>query len=494
MKLQPHTTSLQGIAKEERLWSRRAILQSGVAAAGVLFSQPGQPADPPLATPGFASPQQAIRAPREKFLFVACTYAGTDIDQPDYLAVVDVDPQSPRFTQVIHRLSMPQRGDELHHYGWNICSSCHGRPGDRRYLIVPGFRSSRIHVVDAREPTALKLHRVIEPDEVAKAVDLSAPHTVHCLPTGEIMISMLGNARGDGPGGFLLLDDQFRIKGRWEKDTRGMQFNYDFWYQPRHNVLASSEWAAPRTFAPGPRFEDVAAGRYGRRIHFWDWKERRLIHSADLGDGSIPLEIRFAHDPDKAYGYVGAALSSSIWRFVRDPSTGQWRVRKVVQVDPVKKADFPGGQVPALISDILISMDDRFLYVSAWLHGRVFQYDIQDPEHPKLTGSVSFGGLIEAPRRLKGRLLTGGPQMLQLSLDGRRLYVTNSLYSTWDNTFYPMLARDGSWLVQIDCDPERGGMRLNENFLVDFGKEPQGPVRAHEIRYPGGDCSSDIFS
>jgi selenium-binding protein 1 len=37
-------------------------------------------------------------------------------------------------------------------------------------------------------------------------------------------------------------------------------------------------------------------------------------------------------------------------------------------------------------------------------------------------------------------------------------------------------------------------MKLNENFLVDFGKEPGGPSRAHEIRYPGGDCTSDIFA
>jgi selenium-binding protein 1 len=445
-------------------------------------------------TPGYASPQQAIRAPREKLLFVACTYAGTAIAAPDYLAVVDVDPHSPRYSQVIHRLAMTQSGDELHHFGWNICSSCHGRPGDRRYLIVPGLRSSRIYIVDAKEPTALRLHHVIEPQEIARAVNLSAPHTVHCLPSGEVMISMLGDAAGAAPGGFLLLDDQFRIRGRWEKESRGMHFNYDFWYQPRHNVMVSSEWAAPRTFGPGPRFEDVAAGKYGRRLHFWDWKERRLLQSADLGEASIPLEVRFAHDPDKDYGYVGAALSGSVWLFQSDRSTGHWQVRKVIQLDPVKRDDFPGGQVPALISDILISMDDRFLYVSAWLQGRVLQYDIRDPQHPKLTGSMAFGGRISPARRLLGKELIGGPQMLQLSLDGRRLYVTNSLYSTWDNAFYPDIARRGSWLVQIDCDPEQGGMTLNEKFLVDFGKEPHGPARAHEMRYPGGDCSSDIFS
>jgi selenium-binding protein 1 len=82
--------------------------------------------------------------------------------------------------------------------------------------------------------------------------------------------------------------------------------------------------------------------------------------------------------------------------------------------------------------------------------------------------------------------------MLQLSLDGKRLYVTNSLYSSWDNQFYPKMAEEGSYLLQIDCDTEQGDMKINEDFYVDFGKEPAGPARAHEIRYPGGDVTSDI--
>ncbi len=480
------------------IMDRRQFIGQGLTWAGALAGltrvdgHAERPSDQP--TPGYASPQQAMKAPREKYLFVACTYAHTGVNKPDYLAVIDCDPTSPRYSQVVHRLPMPHVGDELHHFGWNICSSCHGRPGDRRYLIVPGLASSRIHIVDAADPLRLRLHKVIEPEEIAKTARLSAPHTVHCLPSGEIMISMLGDENGNAPGGFLLLDDQFRVKGRWEKSLDGMHFNYDFWYQPRHDVMVSSEWAAPKTFGPGPRFEDVAAGKYGRRIHLWSWSGRRIRQSFDLGDGSIPLEVRFAHDPDKDYGYVGAALSSSMWRFARGKNGQQWTAEKVIALPPVQKDGFPGGQVPALISDFVIAMDDRFLYVSAWLHGRLLQYDIRDPARPRLSGSIDFGGLIAPPRTLRGKTLHGGPQMLQLSLDGQRLYVTNSLYSTWDNVFYPAIAKEGSWLVQIDCDTERGGMRLNEKFLVDFGREPQGPARAHEIRYPGGDCTSDIFS
>lgn len=84
--------------------------------------------------------------------------------------------------------------------------------------------------------------------------------------------------------------------------------------------------------------------------------------------------------------------------------------------------------------------------------------------------------------------------MLQLSLDGKRLYLTTSLFSAWDKQFYPDMFENGSMLVRLDVDTDKGGLTIDEDFLVDFGDEPEGPVLAHEIRYPGGDCSSDIWS
>lgn len=48
-------------------------------------------------------------------------------------------------------------------------------------------------------------------------------------------------------------------------------------------------------------------------------------------------------------------------------------------------------------------------------------------------------------------------------------------------------------MLQIDCDTEKGGLTLNPRFCIDFGKEPDGAVLAHEMRYPGGDCTSDIW-
>ena len=58
-----------------------------------------------------------MRAPKEDILYVAGLYEGTGIDEPDFLAVVDVNPDSPTYSQVVHRTAMPNVGDELHHYG-----------------------------------------------------------------------------------------------------------------------------------------------------------------------------------------------------------------------------------------------------------------------------------------------------------------------------------------------------------------------------------------
>ena len=41
----------------------------------------------------------------------------------DALFVVDVDPASPSYGSVVSRLDLPNIGDELHHFGWNACST-----------------------------------------------------------------------------------------------------------------------------------------------------------------------------------------------------------------------------------------------------------------------------------------------------------------------------------------------------------------------------------
>ncbi len=443
--------------------------------------------------PGYASPQDAINAPKENIVYTVCIYTGTNIKKPDYLATIDVDKNSSNYGKVIHRTELGSSGDELHHMGWNACSSCFDDENmKRKYLIIPGLQSSNFYIVDtATNPRKPELYKTISGEDVKKKTNLSAPHTVHCLGS-DIIVSMLGDAKGNAPGGFLHLNKDFEIVGRWEKDISGMNFGYDFWYQPRHNVMVSTEWGAPKTFTPGFNLDDVSKNKYGRHIHFWDFKERKIIDSVDLGDdGLIPLEVRFHHNPNSTNGFVGAALSSNIFHWQKK-SDGKYDVRKIIDVKSVDNKILP-VPMPGLITDILVSMDDKYLYFSNWLHGDLRQYDISDPVNPKLTGQVWIGGLLGKADKVNGRVVNGAPQMIQLSLDGKRLFVTTSLFSSWDNQFYPKMNDSGGMMLIVDCDNENGGMKIRDDFLIDFGKEPNGPSRAHETRYPGGDCSSDIW-
>ena len=165
---------------------------------------------PEKSTPSlYASPQEAIEGPSEEFLYLACLHEGTGVDAPDFLAVVDTNEG-----RIVHELPMPNAGDELHHFGWNRCSSaCHGP--DRSHLIVPGFRSSRIHIVNVSDdPRRPQIEKVIEPEELVAKTGYTRPHTVHCMPGDNVVISMLGDADGNGAGGFAVLDAKtFEVKG-----------------------------------------------------------------------------------------------------------------------------------------------------------------------------------------------------------------------------------------------------------------------------------------
>ncbi|HYK92181.1 MAG TPA: selenium-binding family protein [Acidobacteriota bacterium] len=452
----------------------------------------------------YPSARLAMQAPPERLAYVTTFNANGD-GRPDALLAVDVEAGSPTYGKTVGRVDMPGAGDELHHFGWNACSSalCPYAPHphvERRYLIVPGLRSSRIHVIDTKpDPRRPKIVKVIEPGEVASRSGYTRLHTIHCGADG-VYISGLGSVSGDGPGGVLVLDHySYDVLGRWEVD-RGPQFlAYDFWWHLGHDTMLTSEWGTPNMIESGINPELLLGGKYGRNLHVWDLRRRRHQQALDLGqEQQLVLELRPSHDPTRSYGFVGVVislkdLSSSIWLWHRP--NGKWDIKKVIEIpaEPANPENLPPllqgfKAVPPLVSDINLSLDDRFLYVSCWGTGELQQYDVSDPFNPKLTGKVRIGGIVRraAHPSNPARPLNGGPQMVEVSRDGRRVYFTNSLYHTWDDQFYP----DGikSWMVKANVSPQ-GDMSLDQNFFLEFEKD----FRGHQIRLEGGDSSSDSY-
>jgi selenium-binding protein 1 len=455
----------------------------------------------------YPSPGMAMKGAPEQIAYVALLNVGKS-GKRDAMGVIDLEPRSSTYGQLLGQVDFPNGDNELHHFGWNACSAClcpqapHPHM-ERRYLIVPGIGSSRIHILDTKaDPKHPKIVKVIETEEFIKKTGYTSPHTIHCGPDA-IYGSALGSAKGDGPGGIFLMDpNTFEMKGPWEKDRGPQDLAYDFWWHLGHDVLITSEWGTPNMVKDGLNPELLLGGKYGRKLHIWNLDKRHHLQELDLGaEQQMVLELRPSHDPMKTFGFVGVVislkdLSSSIWMWYREDGgkNREWAVRKLIEIpaepaDPEKLPPLLKGfkAVPPLVSDINLSLDDRFLYVSCWGTGEFIQYDVSDPANPKTTGSLHLGGIVRRAAHPKKPSVArnGGPQMVEISRDGKRGYFTNSLYSPWDEQFYP----DGvkSWMAKVDLDP-KGGMKLDEKFFVEFDG-----LRAHQVRLQGGDASSDSY-
>ena len=374
----------------------------------------------------------------------------------------------------------------------------------RRYLLLPGLRSSNVHIYDTQpDPRSPTLLKTITAEELASKAGYSRPHTLHCGPNG-IFLSCLGGADGnEGPGGIALLDhDTFDVLGPWESD-RGPQFlAYDAWWHLNRNTLITSEWGTPSMIEDGVVPDLLLGQKYGHALHFWNLAEGTHTQRVDLGaEHQMVLELRPSHDPEATWGFVGVVvstqdLSASVWRWHLDGD--EWKADKVITIpaEPAETESLPPalqpfGAVPPLVTDINLTVDDTYLYVSCWGTGELKQYDVSDPTNPREVGSVRLGGIV-------GRVahpadpdtpIAGGPQMVEVSRDGKRIYLTNSLYGAWDDQFYPDGV--GAWLAKLDTDPATGGLSV-DNRVFPHGSEFRG-LRVHQVRLQGGDSSSDSY-
>jgi hypothetical protein len=290
------------------------------------------------------------------------------------------------YGQIVHQVIMPNTGDEFHHFGWNACSSALSPLTghaflERRYLIIPGIRSSRIYVIDVKEPLKAKIHKIIEPEEVFAKTGYSRPHTIHCGPEG-IYVSTLGGGGKDGtdgpPGIFIMDCETFDILGRYEMDRGEQDKHYDFWWNLPRDYMVSSEWGLPPQFENGIVAEDLLSNKYGHKIHFWNLRERRNVQTIDLGaNHQMALEIRPAHDPAKDYGFCGVVvdttnLQGAIFTWWQKDD-GTFQAKKTITIDPrpEKAENLPPllqgfEAVPPLVTDIDLSLDDKYLYVACW--------------------------------------------------------------------------------------------------------------------------------
>ena len=163
--------------------------------------------------------------------------------------------------------------------------------------------------------------------------------------------------------------------------------------------MITSEWGTPNMVENGVNPELLLGGKYGHTLHVWDLRRRRHQQALDLGaEQQMPLELRPAHDPTelrlRRRGHVAeGSLVVDLALVSRDGQgngNGTWAIHKMIEIPA--RAGRPGAAAAAakgfkavapLVTDINLSLDDRFLYVSCWGTGEFRQYDVSDPFKPK---------------------------------------------------------------------------------------------------------------
>ena len=385
----------------------------------------------------YPSPRLAAKAPAETLAYVAAFAPKRDV--PDAIAVVDVDPASPTYSKIVGGVDMPndrRRAASL----WlerlqlvplpqRAAPAYRAALSRRAGSCAPRASTSSTPSPTRRAPTIV---RVIEPEEMIEATGYSRPHTVHCGPDG-IYVSALGDAKGDAPGGVFLIDPEtFDVLGRWEVERGPQRLAYDVWWHLGYDTMVTSEWGDAEH-----RGERADAGDFARRRNMGGACISGTCRSASICRRSISAPTisscsssgRRTIRPRPMASSTAVIslkdLSASIWTWYRDGDN--WAVKKIIEI-PAEPADpdllppvLKGFKaVPPLVTDIDLSMDDRFLYVACWGTGDLRQYDVSDPFNPKLTGKVRIGGIVSrAAHPAASGPLNGGPQMVEISRDGQ---------------------------------------------------------------------------
>ena len=370
---------------------------------------------------------------QERYLYVS-TIAQSKTD-PDFIAVIGADPRRRDFGKIVNRVDMPNVGDELHHYGYSH---------DQKRLLVPGLFSNRIHVFEIKgDGKRLDLKTVN--DTLAAKSGYVVPHGVMAMPHGRAMVTMIGAATGNTqPGGIVEIDDKtgafldhFGPGADRVPNQPDPKYMYDFESLDEANRGISTTFGPPALCGGG-----IDPNCLGGEVAVWDVRRQKVIQTADLGAHSGALMVHFVRSKGVRRAFINTPGTNAIWLADDDDRDGVFDFQQVLGPDD-------GLVLPA---DALLSHDSKYMYVSNWFGNTVQQFDIRNPFDPVLKATVSV------PH----------PNMLRVSRDNRRLYVSNSLLTPWDN------------------DPDFGPARNSEYgiwaFHVNKQSGPPHPVQARRGR------------
>ncbi|WP_298824444.1 selenium-binding protein SBP56-related protein [uncultured Piscinibacter sp.] len=365
-------------------------------------------------------------------------------DGNDKLVTIDANPKSKRYGKVIHKISVPGRG-EAHHMGFT---------DDRRYLWAGRLDDNKIFVFDMQRPDKPRLVKTIS--NIATKTGFVGPHTFYAMP-GRMLVQALSNTKDHGGvTGLVMFNNKGDIVDKIPMPTteiggvKGDGYGYDIGINPAKNVMLTSSFTGWNNYMMdlGKLVKDgEAMKRFGSTMVAWDVKAMKPQKIFNVP--GAPLEIRWSLKEGDNWAITAAALTSKLW-LVKPDASGEWQAKEVATIgDPAK--------IPLPV-DISITADGKGLWVNTFMDGMTRYFDLSNPEAPKEVYSKQTGKQVN---------------MVSQSWDGKRIYITSSLLANWD--------KKGDDNEQVLRAYDWDGKELVQRFEVDFNKLKLG--RAHHMKF-----------
>ena len=349
-------------------------------------------------------PRRSWRWRRPQRNFAYTLLLSPDFSKPDALAIIDVKPGSPTYGQVVHTVTMPNKGDEFHHFGWNACSSALSPLTghaflERRYLIIPGIRSSRIYVdrhqaaSDAgQDPQDHRAGGGVPQNRLLAAAHRSIADRRASTSARSAAAARMAPTARPASSSWTARHSRSSAAGRSTADRRQA---LRFLVEPAARLHGDERMGAAaaireRHRARGPACQQIRPPRallgLARRVATCRrstsapttrWRSRCGPPTTRCGNTAFSAS---SSTPPISKGRSGrgggrAANSTSRRRRRSRPSR-----RQQDKLPPLLQGF---GAVPPLVTDIDLSLDDRFLYVACWGTGEMRQYDVTEPRKPE---------------------------------------------------------------------------------------------------------------
>jgi len=386
---------------------------------------------------------QAAPPPSSSYLFV---WAGdAEHKASDFLGVIDANPASPHYGEIVASLPTGIAGAHPHH-------TEHVMPADGR-LLANGFHAGRTWLFDLREP----LHpRIVT--SFGDVAGFSHPHTFIRLANGNVLATFQYAA---GPGAMLHEGGhegmqhpvEHSIGGLVEMDERGHVIrsgsaaDSSIAYKGIHPYSVLPMPDVDRAVSTTTDMDEADKAATSEWVQFWRLSDLKLLRSIALKPGPRGDENLFSGEP--------RLLPDGRSIYIHTFNCGLYLLRGAESESPT--ATFVKG-FQGKDCGVPILTGHYWLQTVPEEHALI-ALDIADPEHPREVSKLKIGDDEQ-------------PHWISIDPSGRRI-VLNSAG-----------AGEGNRLFIINFDPESGALAMDDRFR-DPGSDRPG-VRMTGKKWPHG--------